>query len=1084
MENGYDIVAGQKWLAEGLRLIKQGKIEDVIRHQFEAHLPQLFPEKPSWVKHHSLGAESHVKFAKAGKNTHGFVDSLVGLTAIEYEKDISQASLFKHGLEQVRDYCAGLLNEGQPQDLIIGVLSDTVRWYAYRVASITSLDITNKSILGAEHIELELIQGMVLTDSDERSSQLLGEFLIRHLGREGARPLSANTLAYDLGFESEFCERHIESIEKLINLAFTTNADYAELITKLWNDFVAYLGDDRDTDGFDREIYIREFYLLTLAKLLCADILAKKALTSGDEEIIEILNGDYFKNLGLINLVEYDYFGWLNCDPHVGVMVSVAKAIQDDLRAYDFRSAATEDLFGATMAQLAKRSQRLLLGQEWTPAWLAAELVGRVFAAIPEGEAPRLIDMCCGSGAMVVEAVKLAKVRLDAFNQPVDSAYVSELAHSITGFDIDPLAVMLSKVSWVVAARDRLDPLGSFQIVIPIYHADSLFSATPLSKNVDDEAGTSEYILNLDDKKIGLPSFLVSPETRALFDAILDGCYEMAMASTQADTPTFTQTELTALIKYSEENSGISLDIETMGLTLTFCQSLVSLLDTLQRSGRNGIWAFILRNSYRPGLVLGLFNGLVSNPPWLALSKIADNPYKKVLRSKAERYGIKPFGPSHLHIELATIFLLNAVERYLKNDAAIGCILPETVLSGHHHNPFRKGAFLSTAKPVKLGLDEIWRVEHGTFKNEAIILFGKKEVRSSFVTGAIAGSRVTREGLSTIQFNQVVLGSRVTWSDRLITPSDIVNLFQPAKFRQGADIMPRTLIFHEAIPANDRWSLTVIDRQNSSSRYLVNNARKFPTFSLPGCVVPDRYIFNVLMSNHLTPFDIVGPAKALLPIVKGITGNWEPETLTMLATQGGARQAFKRVFSAISGTTSPADFFNRLDTNRRKLTNQIIPKSGWIVLMGAGGGIPCAAYIQLRGSDSEKLIIDQTLYSAVVPSEDEALYLAGLLNSEAVNELIKEFQPRGQQAERHVHKLPIAITPKYNASEAAHADVVEKTRALLNQWAALKTVDITIGTFLDSNKSLAQRRSSLRGKMKALTGYIDYANACRAVYGV
>jgi hypothetical protein len=1084
MENRYDIAAGQKWLAEGLGLIKQGKIEDVIRHQFEAHLPQLFPENPSWVRHHALGAESHVKFAKAGKNTHGFVDSLVGLTAIEYEKDISQAGLFKHGLEQVKDYCAGLLNEGQPQDLIIGILSDTVRWYAYRVASVTSLDAADKGILGAEHIELELIQEMVLTDSDERSSRLLGEFLIRHLGREGARPLSAHTLAYDLGFESEFCERHIEGIEGLVDSAFTTNADYAGLITKLWNDFVAYLGDNGVAGGFDQEIYIREFYLLTLAKLLCADILAKRALTSDDEEIRDILNGEYFKNLGLANLVEYDYFGWLNSDPHVGVLIPVAKAIQDDLRAYDFKSAPTEDLFGATMAQLAQRSQRLLLGQEWTPAWLASELVGRVFAAIPAGEEPRLIDMCCGSGAMVVEVVKLAKSRLDALSLPVDGAYVSALAHSITGFDIDPLAVMLSKVSWVVAARDRLEPLGSFQVVIPIYHADSLFTATPLSKNVDEETGNSEYALNLDDKRIALPSFLVSPEARALFDAILNGGYEMAMASAQADTPSFTQTELTALLKYSEESSGISLDVESRKAALAFCGALVTILDALQRSGRNGIWAFILRNSYRPGLVAGLFNGLVSNPPWLALSKIADNPYKKALRSRAERYGIKPSGPSHLHIELATIFLLHAVERYLKDGAAIGCILPETVLSGHHHNPFRMGAFLSSSMPVQLGMDEIWRVERGTFKNEAIIFFGKKEARSSFVTGTIAGNLVTRQGLNTIQFNKIVRGSRVTWSDRLTATSDIADLFQPAEFRQGADIMPRTLIFHEAVLANGQWSLGPIDRQTSPFRYLVNGAHKYETFNLPACVVPDQYVFNVLMSNHLTPFDIGEPAKGLLPIVKGVTGNWEPETLTMLATQGGARQAFKRIFSTISATTSPSDFFKKLDTNRRKLTNQIIPSSGWIILMGAGGGIPCAAYTQLKGSDARKLIVDQTLYWAVVPSEEEAIYLTGLLNSKAVNELIKEFQPRGQQAERHVHTLPIGITPKYDASEAAHADVVDKTRVLLDQWATLKTVDATIAHLLDSNQSLAQRRTRLRAKLEALPGYVGYAEACRALYGV
>jgi hypothetical protein len=152
------------------------------------------------------------------------------------------------------------------------------------------------------------------------------------------------------------------------------------------------------------------------------------------------------------------------------------------------------------MAQLAKRSQRLLLGQEWTPAWLAAEVVAKTIEGIPETEDPRLVDMCCGSGAMVVEAVKLAKRRLDAAGTPGDAAYVTRLTHAITGFDIDPLAVMLSKVGWVVAARDSLEPFGAFQVSIPVYHADSLFATTPLSKKLDEETGSGLYELVLDDR--------------------------------------------------------------------------------------------------------------------------------------------------------------------------------------------------------------------------------------------------------------------------------------------------------------------------------------------------------------------------------------------------------------------------------------------------------------------------------------------------------------------------------------------------------------------------------------------------------
>lgn len=160
--------------------------------------------------------------------------------------------------------------------------------------------------------------------------------------------------------------------------AFKSNPVYAALISKVWSDFISYLGGAGVGEEFDKETYIGELYILTLAKLLCANVISDKALISTDEEIFSILDGSFFQNRGYTNLVEYDYFGWLNKNEHVKALLSVAQKIQDDLAAYDFSTAPSEDLFGVLMTQLAKRSQRLLLGQEWTPAWLARALVANV----------------------------------------------------------------------------------------------------------------------------------------------------------------------------------------------------------------------------------------------------------------------------------------------------------------------------------------------------------------------------------------------------------------------------------------------------------------------------------------------------------------------------------------------------------------------------------------------------------------------------------------------------------------------------------------------------------------------------------
>lgn len=150
----------------------------------------------------------------------------------------------------------------------------------------------------------------------------------------------------------------------------------------------------------------------------------------------------------------------------------------------------------------------------------------------------------------------------------------------------------------------------------------------------------------------------------------------------------------------------------------------------LAAAGRNGIWAFILRNTYRPGLLAGQFNGLVSNPPWLAMSALADNPYREVLSRRATLYGVKPAGQSFLHLELGTTHLLHAVDRYLAPGAAVACLVPGTIFNGTHHERFRQRSYLTSARPVPLCVSEVWQVAPGTFKYPGAALIGHKEADS------------------------------------------------------------------------------------------------------------------------------------------------------------------------------------------------------------------------------------------------------------------------------------------------------------------------------------------------------------------
>lgn len=1083
MNTTVNISAAKKCLADSVQLISEKKNEQVIRDSFTSHLRQIFTDMPNWVTRHIQNSESPVKINKGTKVSTGFIDNLVDLVAIEYEGDLTIRSKFDTGFNQVKDYCAALVNSGNDSDLVIGILSDTVRWYTYTI----EIDQTAVMPYNRDNVILNQIDFIDCSRADDKASNDLVIFLQKYLGRIGARPVSAYSIAKDLGFGSQFCSIYLSSLEKIINGAFKDSPKYAELVSSLWCSFVSYLREEGYSKYFDIKTYIDEYYILTLGKLICANYIEKKALNSDENELLDIISGRYFENKGLINFVEYDYFGWISSSPIADKIAPIAQLIQQDLLVYNFASDPDEDLFGKLMAQLANRSQRLLLGQEWTPSWLSHKLVHHVIDSIPSNEPIRLLDMCCGSGSMIVESLKIIKNRI---NENIDihgqEERINLLVQSITGFDIDPLAVMLSKINWLLVTMDWIRPLGTFNISIPIYHADSLFAITPISNNIVSE--TNAYILKIAEFSVELPVFLIAPQYREFFDSLISVAYRLALSNNSSSIDLYIEKD-ELLIHIQDIITNLARDItpEQIEMILDFLKQFINKIDILNRDGRNGIWSYILRNSFRPGLVLGQFNGLVSNPPWLALSKVADNPYHVVLKRKAEEFGIKPEGSSHLHIELATIFLLHAVRQYLAAGAQIGCIVPDTVLNGHHHNPFRKSRYLTSKISVPFKVNEIWKIDGFVFKNKAAILFGEKQQPDENPSISIPGCIIYENQPSAeITFYKNTQGNRTAWSERLITGEE--GFYNPGSFRQGADIMPRNLLFYEVSPCENRNNVSIksINPITSNIAYIVRDAKKFKEFHLSSRIVKRDLIYDVITSNLLTPYCISPFQQVFLPIKKE-GGKWTKLSNREIISKGAIVQnAFEAIFKTIDPINGNVDsLFSLLDV-RGKLSQQIIPSTGFIVMTGAGGKNVCAAYLNLDDENvvSDRLIIDQTIYWTHVDTEEEAIYLTGLFNSDAINGIIQEFQPRGAFGERHIHTLPFGVTPPYDSSQIAHQDVVEKTWGLVSEYHEL-LLNSDVNELLNPNTSaLTKRRRTLASYIKRLPSYQEYEEACRALYGL
>src|SRR5579883_2921991 len=118
--------------------------------------------------------------------------------------------------------------------------------------------------------------------------------------------------------------------------------------------------------------------------------------------------------------------------------------------------------------------------------------------------------MCCGSGSILAEILKGAKTKCGLTS-------IADLHEVATGFDIDPLAVTLSKTTWVVTLAAEIKAAAS-PIVVPVYHADSLFAVTPVSASLPFLGEEDAIDVALDGVTLKLPHALLQPAYRDLFD--------------------------------------------------------------------------------------------------------------------------------------------------------------------------------------------------------------------------------------------------------------------------------------------------------------------------------------------------------------------------------------------------------------------------------------------------------------------------------------------------------------------------------------------------------------------------------------
>ena len=156
-----------------------------------------------------------------------------------------------------------------------------------------------------------------------------------------------------------------------------------------------------------------------------------------------------------------------------------------------------------------------------------------------------------------------------------------------------------------------------------------------------------------------------------------------------------------------------------------------------------------------------------------------------------------------------------------------------------------------------------------------------------------------------------------------------------------------------------------------------------------------------------------------------------------------------------------------------KLEKQKIPIGSFLVVYGAGGSKTCAAYMKVVS----EIVIDQTIYYYIADTEDEAIFMTALLNSNSIEKVNAAYQAQGQFGKRHIHTLPAESIPAFDYNNQNHVKLVSITKSLMCSLNKITPTDK-----LDPNKGpVVTRRKAINKILVGLPEYDCYEELCMKI---
>lgn len=916
--------------------------ERQISHLFLGFISDAFG-----VSYEDIALEHHVTMTKVRK--HGYIDALLGDLLIEFKRDI------KTDLGANIDQLAAYMRVMPELHRYVGMLTDGIEFRAY------VLD---------EAEQAKEIDQFIITSADAEVAYLWFDSYL--FSRQNIEP-TADDIVQRFGVKSPTFQLVQQTLTRLLGEI----EDNTEL--DVWRgQWKALLSKVYGSDIADDNLFIRHTYLSQFAKLLVfAALEGRPDIT----ELPSIVNGEAFHKHGVSNIGENDFFSWLMMSDIRADSINFLYGLSAELQVYDL-SAIRQDLLKQLYQDLVDPETRHDLGEYYTPDWLAQLTLEEIDYRAPQS----LLDPACGSGTFLFNAIR----RL-ADNGLTGRELVDFALNNIVGTDIHPLAVTIARINYLLALSEHLLDETEFTglLSLPVYMADALIEPAE-----DTTLNAITIPVNPSENEVFRIPTQSASDANKLNLAIQhmdDFANAIAKRDIQID-------EMVTAFKLAITNLYEEVDDS---IFLNHWASNLRLLCKLIREKRDRIWSYILANMSRP-LILAekRFDTVVGNPPWLSYRYIRGAGGQAEIKRLVIHY--KLVAPSDVtlftQMDLSTLFFVHAREKYLKTKGTIAFVMPRSVITGAKQHRLFQRQGISRILDL-LDVSPLFNVPA-----VVLILEGGKVKRQNIPTKTYRASLAKHEMPLVEAAPQLKIGqTKVSYVDTEVRSPYF------SHFVVGASLFPRNLCFVRPAGIPSSPAVETDPELNRDAKAPWKGLRIQGT-------VHDDYIYATLHTRNLLPFGYQRLKMVALPIQVSAMRRLEVMRGLDAFAEKGHIGSYNNWFKKTQNLwekhkKSKMSLIERYDYH--KLLTKQNPAEKFLVLYNASGTNLASCVLNLEDIDlsifkrrTQAFIVDYKTYFSAFEQNAEAHHLCAILNSNYVNDSIKNYQSQGLFGQRDISRTP------------------------------------------------------------------------------